>query len=56
MSLRACGSNFSCRDPERLMGFYAALLGLAENEPTHSPVYLALRFGEVERGCNRTEA
>lgn len=56
MSLVACDINLFCRDPERLMGFYAALLGLPENEAARSPIYRALRFGEVELGFNRTDA
>jgi predicted enzyme related to lactoylglutathione lyase len=54
--LLACDINLFCRDPERLMGFYAALLGLPENEAARSPIYRALRFGAVELGFNRIEA
>ena len=56
MSLIACDINLFCRDPERLMGFYAALLGLPENAAVQSPIYRALRFGEVELGFNHTDA
>jgi predicted enzyme related to lactoylglutathione lyase len=56
VSLIACDINLFCRDPERLMAFYAALLGLPENAAARSPIYRALRFGEVELGFNRTEA
>ncbi|MCS6933270.1 MAG: VOC family protein [Acetobacteraceae bacterium] len=56
MSLLACDINLFCRDPERLMAFYAALLGLPENAAARSPIYRALRFGEVELGFNRTDA
>jgi predicted enzyme related to lactoylglutathione lyase len=48
--------NLFCQNPERLMGFYAALLGLPENEAARSPIYRALRLGEAELGFNRTEA
>lgn len=48
--------NLFCEDPERLMGFYAALLGLAEHEAARSPIYRALRLGEAELGFNRREA
>jgi predicted enzyme related to lactoylglutathione lyase len=56
VSLLACDINLFCRDPERLMGFYAALLGLPENEAARSPIYRALRFGAVELGFNKTDA
>lgn len=56
MSLLACDINLFCRDPERLMGFYAALLGLPENAAARSPIYRALRFGAVELGFNKTDA
>jgi predicted enzyme related to lactoylglutathione lyase len=56
MSLTACDINLFCRDPERLMAFYAALLGLPENTAAQSPIYRALRFGAVELGFNRTDA
>jgi len=56
VSLLACDINLFCRDPERLMGFYAALLGLPENAAARSPIYRALRFGAVELGFNKTDA
>lgn len=56
MSLRACDVNLLCRAPERRRGFYATRLDLAENEAARSPIYRALRFGEVKLSLNRTEA
>jgi predicted enzyme related to lactoylglutathione lyase len=56
VSLLACDINLFCRDPERLMRFYAALLGLPENEAAQSPIYRALRFGAAELGFNKTDA
>jgi predicted enzyme related to lactoylglutathione lyase len=48
--------NLFCEDPERLMGFYAALLGLPENVAARSPIYRALRLGEAELGFNARPA
>ncbi len=56
MSLAGFDVNFFCRDPEALMGFYRDLLGLSELVAARSPIYRALRFGEVELGFNKTEA
>ncbi len=54
--LVALDVNLFCRDPEALMGFYQALLGLPEQVAARSPIYRALRLGEAELGFNRTDA
>jgi predicted enzyme related to lactoylglutathione lyase len=48
--------NLFCQEPGRLMGFYAALLGLPENVAARSPIYRALRMGEAELGFNAAPA
>jgi len=54
--LAAIDVNLFCRDPEALLAFYQALLGLPENGAARSPIYRALRLGEAELGFNKTDA
>jgi predicted enzyme related to lactoylglutathione lyase len=54
--IAALDVNLFCRDIERQLAFYQALLGLPERVAARSPIYRALAFGTAELGFNAHDA